>query len=89
MGMNIEDQIRTYGCNSDEWARKLPLRIKGDQESLWSILAKAKNYRFEGTERMNFIRFCLRSMLDAGAVPVEPTGWAWPPFRPVTRFGTQ
>ncbi|GGD93258.1 hypothetical protein GCM10011390_10040 [Aureimonas endophytica] len=78
-----------HDLTEEEWVRFIPLQIDDDRVSLWNLLGFARGLELEGLARMDFIRRCLRSLLDAGAVPVEPTIWAWPRFRPTDRFGIE
>ncbi|GGD93273.1 hypothetical protein GCM10011390_10060 [Aureimonas endophytica] len=78
-----------HDWTASEWIRRIPLDIEDDRVSLWDLLGIAGGLGLDTATRVEFISHCLRSLLDAGAVPVEPTMWAWPPFRRTDRFGTK
>lgn len=58
------------GWRITDWIRDWPLDIDDLHASLSTPVSAAKLYGLDAEETREFIRRCLRSVLDAGAVPV-------------------
>ena len=48
-----------------------PHDIDGDGEGLWRIVPTGRGFGFAGDELTEFVRLCVLSLLNAGAVPVR------------------
>ncbi|WP_156381404.1 hypothetical protein [Aurantimonas sp. Leaf443] len=63
--------------------------INDDHVSLWGLIIDAHAFGLEGEWKIEFIRRCMRSLLNAGAVAVDLTGETYPLFKATTRWGTE
>jgi hypothetical protein len=71
-----------------DWIEDIHYAIMDDHVSLWGLLSDANAFGLDANERVEFVRRCLRSIFDAGAVPVVFTGKVTPIFERTDRFGT-
>ncbi|WP_156381403.1 hypothetical protein [Aurantimonas sp. Leaf443] len=85
-----EDLVENLsGGTAKKWIEDIPLSIEDDHVSLFKLDIISQGFGFTEEERFEFIRRCMRSLLDAGAVAVDLTGETYPLFKATTRWGTE
>ncbi len=71
--MNTQLRHKGYGTRIDEWIALGPNDLLDDGTGLWSIVGDGiVGFGLEGEELTEYVRFCLLTVLAAGARPVKP-----------------
>ena len=87
------DQTRVdgYGETVTHYVETLPYFLDSDGVGLWVIVPAGKFFNFEGDDLIEFVRLCVRRLLDVGGVAVRHVSTDDPPLLWIeqTHYGTE
>ena len=86
-----QTQVDGRGQTVTHYVETLPYFLDSDGVGLWVIVPAGKFFNFEGDDLIEFVRLCVRRLLDVGGVAVRHTPTGEPPLLWVeqTHYGTE